>query len=650
MTSLNNLKIGSRLTIGFVAVLAMLVVLSVVSIGKVGSIKDDLTTINDVNSAKQRYAINFRGSVHDRAIALRDVSLVAATELDTVTGNIDRLTAAYDASAGPLDGMMASTGDDTERAILASIKATQAKTLPLIQDVIRLRRAGDEAEARTVLMRDARPQFVDWLREINQFIDLEEAKNKQVASSARAVADGFSLVTLLLCGGAVLAGVAVAFWSIAAIRPLKRQTEVMGRLAAGDFGAQVPDMGRGDEVGDIARAVQRFKESGIDRARLQDQASTMQRDQERRLKETEDAFTAASLEQKKLVDVLASNLGRLADSDLAVQLNDNVAPEYLQLKADFNAAVSSLRDAMTSILSVTMDLRDSSSEISSASDDLSRRTEQQASSLEETAAALDEITVTVKRSAEGARQASAAASGARLDAVRSGEVMREAIAAMGEIEQSSGKITSIIGVIDEIAFQTNLLALNAGVEAARAGEAGRGFAVVAQEVRALAQRSAEAAKEIKGLIASSSSQVERGAKLVGDTGQALSDIVDRVAQIDTLISEIAKSAQEQAGGLNEVNTAINQMDQVTQQNAAMVEETTAAAASLRTKASQLADLVQRFNTGAGPAPARTRPEPAKAGRHAPARNPIAQAQKAVAASFARRAAGGGGSAESWTEF
>ena len=648
MTIPNNLKISTRLSIGFALVLGMFIVLSIISIGKVGVIKSDLTTINDVNSVKQRYAINFRGSVHDRAIALRDVSLVGAEELDAVTANIERLTSLYEASAGPLDAMMAATGDDTERAILASIKATQAKTLPLIQEVTRLRRIGDESGARSVLMHDARPQFVDWLREINQFIDLEEAKNKEVASGARSVADGFSLMTVLICAGALALGGGVAFWSIGSIRPLKRQTEVMGRLAAGDFSAEVPHMMRRDEVGDIARAVQLFKDSGIDRARLQDQASTMQRDQERRLRETEDAFTAANQEQKRIVDILALNLGRLAESNLAVQLNEAVAPEYLQLKEDFNAAVSSLRKAMTSILAATLELRDGSIEISTASEDLSRRTERQAASLEETAAALDKITVTVKRSAEGARQASSAASGARVDAVRSGEVMRDAIAAMGEIEQSSGKITSIIGVIDEIAFQTNLLALNAGVEAARAGEAGRGFAVVAQEVRGLAQRSAEAAKEIKALIASSSAQVERGAKLVTDTGQALNDIVSRVTQIDTLISEIAQSSQEQAGSLNQVNTAINQMDQVTQQNAAMVEETSAAAASLRDKASELAGQVQHFDTGTVSAAVRSRPEPAQAGRHVPARNPVAQAQRKVAA-FARRPTGGA-PAEAWEVF
>jgi methyl-accepting chemotaxis protein len=164
---------------------------------------------------------------------------------------------------------------------------------------------------------------------------------------------------------------------------------------------------------------------------------------------------------------------------------------------------------------------------------------------------------------------------ARGDAERSGSVMDEAIGAMSEIERSSVEINQIIGVIDEIAFQTNLLALNAGVEAARAGDAGRGFAVVASEVRALAQRSAEAAKEIKGLIASSTTQVNKGVKLVGETSQALSVIVDRVAEIDGLITDIATSASEQSTGLNEVNTAVNQMDQVTQQNAAMVEESTA---------------------------------------------------------------------------
>lgn len=296
------------------------------------------------------------------------------------------------------------------------------------------------------------------------------------------------------------------------------------------------------------------------------------------------------------VDQIAVALERLASNDLSYRMPAAIDAQFARVRDDFNSAVAALDEAISAVASATRNVNAGANEISTASDDLSRRTEQQAASLEETAAALDQITATVGRSAEGARRASEAASGARVDAAKSGEIVSEAVAAMDGIEESSTQINQIIGVIDEIAFQTNLLALNAGVEAARAGEAGRGFAVVAQEVRALAQRSADAAKEIKVLIANSSSQVDRGVKLVGDTGRALNSIVSKVGEIDTLIGEIAQSSREQATGLGEVNVAVNQMDQVTQQNAAMVEEATAAAANLRLEAGALERLIARFNT------------------------------------------------------
>jgi methyl-accepting chemotaxis protein len=302
-------------------------------------------------------------------------------------------------------------------------------------------------------------------------------------------------------------------------------------------------------------------------------------------------------EQEVVVEALAQGLGRLSDGDLTTGVSAQFAGAYQQLKLDFNSAIAALRQAMATIRRSTDSLRGGADEIAGASDALSRRIENQAASLEEAAAALDEVTSTVTRSADSARRVSGAASQARVEATRSGEVVREAVEAMEEIEESSGKITQIIGVIDEIAFQTNLLALNAGVEAARAGEAGRGFAVVASEVRALAQRSADAAKEIKTLISSSTEQVARGVKLVGATGSTLGAIIDKVAEIDGLIAEIASSAQGQAASLAQVNAAINQMDQATQQNAAMVEETTAAAASLQGESAELAQLVARFKVG-----------------------------------------------------
>ncbi|PZR33447.1 PAS domain-containing methyl-accepting chemotaxis protein [Caulobacter segnis] len=319
--------------------------------------------------------------------------------------------------------------------------------------------------------------------------------------------------------------------------------------------------------------------------------TAVRREQEASRAEREQAAAV----QNQVVSILAERLGRLADGDLTAEI-DVFPDQYDRIKGDFNRSVESLRGALSAIAEATGNLQSGSSEIASAADDLSRRTEQQAASLEQTAAAIEEIVATVKRSAGGALEASTAAAEARNHADRSGEVVREAVAAMGEIENSSGQITRIIGVIDEIAFQTNLLALNAGVEAARAGEAGRGFAVVAQEVRALAQRSADAAKEIKVLIASSTAQVARGVRLVGDTGEALSGIVSKVSEIDQLIREIAASSQEQSTGLSQVNAAMNQMDQVTQQNAAMVEETTAAVANMSTEARALARLVGRFRT------------------------------------------------------
>ena len=315
---------------------------------------------------------------------------------------------------------------------------------------------------------------------------------------------------------------------------------------------------------------------------------------------------AAEQAQHRLVETLGASLAKLSAGDLTARVTDDMTGAHARVKDDYNGAVESLRQTLDQVLGAVSGLRGGAEEISSAADDLSRRTEQQAASLEQTAAALDQITATVSRSAEGARQASGAAAGARAEADRSGEVVRQAVTAMDGIRRSSGQIGEIIGVIDEIAFQTNLLALNAGVEAARAGEAGRGFAVVASEVRALAQRSAEAAKEIKGLIATSTNDVAQGVKLVDETGAALAAIVHKVAEMDGLVSEIAASAQEQAVGLAQVNTAVNQMDQVTQQNAAMVEQTTAAAASLKTEADQLSALVGRFDTGGQPAEAPAR--------------------------------------------
>jgi len=467
----------------------------------------------------------------------------------------------------------------------------------------------------------------------------------QAAASLRstlvlAIGIGVTLA-VAIAGGLMLTG------GIAA--PVAAMTAAMRRLAAGDNSVAVPASGRKDEIGEMAGAVATFKDAAIHKLRLEEEAAAAAARTERERAEREAEKAAEAEVDRIAITALGEALGSLADGDLTYRIDAQFAPKAQQLKSDFNAAAGRLQDALRGINGATGGIRAGSEEIAQASDDLSRRTEQQAASLEETAAALDEITATVRKTAAGAKEASSVVAAARADAERSGAIVSQAVSAMTEIEQSSGQIGNIIGVIDEIAFQTNLLALNAGVEAARAGDAGKGFAVVAQEVRALAQRSAEAAKEIKTLISTSSQQVGAGVALVGQTGEALQRIVDQVATIDSLVTEISASATEPSTGLLQVNTAVNQMDQVVQQNAAMVEEATAATHSLKGETGELAALVGRFRVGAESAARASAPAAA------PRANP-AHAAQARAQTFVRPGRPGGGSAalatkvDEWEEF
>jgi methyl-accepting chemotaxis protein len=433
------------------------------------------------------------------------------------------------------------------------------------------------------------------------------------------------LARILFIGGLVITAAVLAalFFASAALvkTPLNGLTRSVDKLSAGRYDEAVPGVEGGDEIGAIARALDGFRHDLADgqRRRAEQEAERAVAEAERRRHEQEaQAFAAA---QAKAVSTLGEGMERLADGDLIWRMGeDDFQGDAAKMPRDFNAAVESLQATMAGILTAARSIRGGCAEISSASDDLAQRTERQAAGLEQTAAALDQLTATVKRSSEGAERARQVTISAKAAAERSGAVVKEAVQAMGGIEKSSRSITQIIGVIDEIAFQTNLLALNAGVEAARAGDAGRGFAVVAQEVRALAQRSADAAKEIKGLISASTDQVGKGVKLVGETGETLEQILTQVAEINDLVGEIAASSKEQAVGLAEVNQAVNQMDQVTQQNAAMVEQSTAASHALSTEAAELERLIGRFQVGAvvHEIPARVERRPA-----APASRPAA---------------------------
>ena len=347
----------------------------------------------------------------------------------------------------------------------------------------------------------------------------------------------------------------------------------------------------------------------------------------------------------KAVRVMGEALSGLAAGDMQVRITCALHPAFERMREDFNVAAGQLATTLGAVAAGAGAIRSGAGELAGASDDLARRTERQAAGLEETAAALDQITATVKKTAQGAAHARDTASSAHRAATASSTVVGAVVQAMQGIEASSNQIGRIIGVIDEIAFQTNPLALNAGVVAARAGDAGRGFAVVASEVRALAQRSATAAKEIKELVSNSAQQVASGVSSVAQAGTSLEEIVAHVGELNAIVSDIAAAAQEEAQALGQINTAINDMDQVTQQNAALVEQATAASRTLADEAQELSGAVGRFQLEAAtPAPKRTAPRPALAG--APVHRPApVRALRGGGAALAPAAAAG-----AWEEF
>lgn len=514
-----NRKISTRLAVGFSLLLALLVGLVVVGIYQVNQIDHDLTTINDVNGTKLEFAVNMRGSVHDRAIALRDIVLTQNDDrVATLLEEMDRLERDYTvASEGEHQVTQEHSSGTEEKTLLDSIDAQAATALELTQQVVSARQAGQLDDAQTLLREQAGPAYAEWLDRINQFIDVQEQLNDATTASARDTASGFQMQMVGLTAFALLLGGGIAY-------RLTRQ--LLSELGAEPY-----------EVKAFAEAIGRGELTIQGRLKKGDTQS-----------------------------IMASQVA------MARQLQDIVA----QVRASADAVASN------------------SEQIAESNNDLSSRTEQQASALAETASAMEELNSTVKLNADNSEQASQEASRASATATQSGQAVHQVVATMNDLNKSSQEISGIISTIDSIAFQTNILALNASVEAARAGEHGRGFAVVAEEVRKLAQRSADAASEINKLISSNLERVHHGNERAEEASKSTEDIVAAISSVTDIMKEISHASAEQSAGVQEVGQAVTEMDQVTQQNAGLVHESAESASNLRLNASHLLEAMEVF--------------------------------------------------------
>ncbi|MFD1745402.1 methyl-accepting chemotaxis protein [Rhizobium helianthi] len=550
-------------------------------------VTDRVIPMEQLKIIADRYAVNIVDTAHKvRAGTVTKEQGIANIQL--ALRDVDEQWKAY----------LATELTAEEKQIAEHVRSLKDVANASVADLLRILHAKDAAALDDFTKTKLYPAIDPIGADIGQLIDLQIRVAKENLATGNAIKDSIILVMIALsAAAAIVAGFSI--WTVTAgvIRPVNSVTAAMNALAKGNVDVAIYGEGRRDEIGAMASTVAIFRDNARERLRLEAEVEANRSLSERERLEREQKQAQEASEVRFAVESLGEALVHLSNGKLNYRISQAFAERLDPVRLDYNDAVAKLEEAIIRVGQNAQGIAAGSRQILVAANSLSKRTEQQAASVEETAAALEQITTTVIDSSRRADEAGRLVAETRASAEHSGTIVSRAVEAMQAIESSSSEISSIIGVIDEIAFQTNLLALNAGVEAARAGEAGKGFAVVAQEVRELAQRSAGAAKEIKSLIGKSGDHVKQGVHLVMETGNALQHIVSQVQAVSTNVSAIVEGAREQSTGLKEINSAVNTMDQGTQQNAAMVEESTAASHSLAKEAEALFQLIQRFEIG-----------------------------------------------------
>jgi methyl-accepting chemotaxis protein len=691
---MTNLSISTRLFLGFGFILFLIMLIAFIGDNRVGIIDANMKEVGQGASPKQRYAINFRGSVHDRAISIRDAVLVEdSANLKKHLDEIDTLKQFYAESANALDVLLKNTPPSPqEKTLLNAIINIEKQTLALTERVIRLRQAGQINEAKKLLLTETSPAYSAWLKSINDFIDFQEATIKEKVGEVESVANNFSFIILLITFIALVVGILVALWNVRSInRPIDALMKSMINVQKnGDFSQRAPVIGS-DEIANMAQAFNSLlasTEQAVDEvnrvvgamskgqfdqrvnAHLQGDLNTlkqgvngsviavsltmhelgkvmdalyngdfsvkmdervegdfrvkvenamglmettvadiirvmgkMQNGKFRHRVEAEahgelDALKVSINKSMDLLEGAMNDITRIvvaqAKGDLSNKISADYHGELRLMKEAVNATADKLIQVVSKVTQVSTIVGQASQEVLEGAKDLNQRVQEQAAALEQTSATMDQMNAAVKNNTDNARQTAKVAQQVRNQATEGAAVMQKTIVAMNTIQASSHKIADIVSLIDGIAFQTNLLALNAAVEAARAGDHGRGFAVVAGEVRGLAQKSAEAAKDIKTLINESVAQINEGTQLAAQSGQVLQGINQAIDDVAVMIEHIAQASSEQTEGIKQVHNAIAQIDGVTQQNAALVEQTSAASESLSEQASILQEDMAFF--------------------------------------------------------